>query len=149
MYKRFLLTAVLLSSLPAHINLTAQSIPYEPPGGPRSMTDRSPEQELKRLEKLLNLSEEQKAQILPLLRERANTIEKLIADQDTSMRDKFPQIIAIRDHTNEQIRALLTNPQKKKLDRMLADEKRREEAGPLDGPMSGPPPGDAPPPPPQ
>lgn len=149
MSKSYLLITVILSMLAMPTYLVAQPMPQEPMGSPPPIADRSrPEQELKHLEKSLKLSEEQKAQILPLLNERVDAIEKLIADQDTSMRDKFPKILAIRDRTNEQIRVLLTAPQKKKFDRVLADEKRRQESGPDDGPMGGPPPGDAPPPPP-
>ena len=150
MYRSLLLTAVILSVLAVPVRLVAQSMPQEPMGGPPPMGDRSsPEQELKRLDKSLKLSEEQKAQVLPLLKERADAIEKLIADQETSMLDKFPKMLAIRDRANEKISVLLTAPQKKKFARMLADEKRQRESGPDDGPTDGLPPGDAPPPPPQ
>ena len=147
MSKSFVLITVALSILAMPTYLAAQSMPQAPMGGPPPIATRSsPEQELKHLAKSLKLSEEQKEQVLPLLQERVEAIEKLIADQETSMRDKFPKMLAIRDGTNERIRVLLTDPQKKKFDRVLADEKRRQESGPDDGPMDSPPPGDAPPP---
>lgn len=147
MPKSFVLITVVLTMFAMPMYLAAQSMPQEPMSGPPPIATRSsPEQELKRLEKLLKLSEGQKEQMLPLLKERMDAIENLIADQDTSMHDKFPKILAIRDRTNEQIRVLLTDPQKKKFDRVLSDEKRRQESGPDDGPMGGPPPDDVPPP---
>ena len=145
MYKIFVLTVLLLVFLPAQIHLVAQPMPQGPTDGPPPMANRtSPEQELERLDQSLKLSEEQKAQILPLLKERADAIEKLVEDQDTSMRDKLPKILAIIDQSNEQIRGFLTDSQKKKFDSMVVDEKKQREMGPDDGPTGGPPPGDAP-----
>lgn len=144
MVQRFTILLTILSALVFSTCLLPRSLAQMPMGDPPPMADRStPEQELKSLGKLLKLSDEQKAKVFPILQRRTEAIEKLIADQDTSMRDKFPKIIAIRDHSNDEIRSLLTDVQRQKFDRKIAEEKRRMESGPEDAPL----PGDPPPPP--
>jgi Flp pilus assembly CpaF family ATPase len=110
-----------------------------------------PEQELKQLDKRLKLSVDQQGQILPLLKDCADTISKLLVNSDLSIQDKFVQIVSARNTSNEKIRPLLSEAQKKIFDRILAGEHKRWQDEPTDfgpgGPPDGPPPGDAPPPP--
>jgi|GEM_PF-6166345 len=144
MVQRFTILLTILSAFAISTCLLPRSLGQMPMGDPPPMANRStPEQELKSLGKLLKLSDEQKTKVFPILQRRTEAIEKLIADQDTSMRDKFPKIIALRDHSNDEIRTLLTDVQRQKFDRKIAAEKRRMESGPEDAPL----PGDAPPPP--
>ena len=117
-----------------------------PMEGPPPMAERStPEEELKRLTKALKLTEPQKSQILPVLKERSDAINRLFGEQSVPMQERFSKIIELMDRSNATIRLILTEAQKKKFDKTVADEKKRSEAGPEDGP----PPGDMPPPPPQ
>jgi hypothetical protein len=110
-----------------------------------------PEQELKKLDKRLKLSGDQKGQILPLLKDCADTISKLLVNSDLSIQEKLVQIVSARNTSNEKIRPLLLEAQKKIFDKMLASEQKRWQDEPPDfgpgGPPDGPPPGDAPPPP--
>jgi hypothetical protein len=112
-----------------------------------------PEKELKQLDKRLKLSGDQKEKILPLLKDRADAISKLMVNSDLSTQEKFVQIANARNTGNEKIRGLLTEAQKQLFDKMLANEQKRwrddsPDFGPT-GPPDGPFPGDAPPPPPQ
>ena len=137
-----------------------------PPDGPPPMGDPplmeaqgpmfsrpKPEQELKQLDKRLKLSGDQKGQILPLLKDRADAISRLMVNSDLSTQEKFVQIASVRNTSNEKIRGLLTDAQKQLFDKMLVREQRRYQDDPTDfgpsGPPDGPPPGEAPPPPPQ
>ncbi len=117
-----------------------------PMEGPPAMAERStPDEDLKRLTKALKLTEQQRAQILPVLKERSEAINRLFEDQSLSMREKFPKILELTDRFDATIRMTLAEPQQRKFDKMLTEEKKRRETGPDDGP----PPGDMPPPPPQ
>ncbi len=84
--------------------------------------------------------------MLPILAERGAAIKALIEDEDTAMADKFRRMMKLRDASNGRIRALLTESQQPIFDKMLADEMRRRESGPGDGPMGPPPDGGGPPP---
>jgi len=117
-----------------------------PMGGPPPMVERStPDEELKQLTKTLKLTEQQKSQILTVLKGRSEAIDRLFGDQSVPMRERFPKILELEDRSNAAIRMILTETQQKKFDKMMADEKKRREMGPDDGP----PPGDMPPPPPR
>lgn len=118
-------------------------MPMDPP--PAQAERSSPEQELKRLTKTLKLTDEQRVQILPILRERSEAMNKLFGDREIPMHDRFPKILEIIDRSNAKIRATLLEPQQKKFDKIVAEEKTRRESGPDDGPPLG----DMPPPPPQ
>ena len=129
-------------------------------GGPPFMEDQGPtfsrpkpQKELKQLDKRLKLSGDQKGQILPLLKDRADAINKLMANSDLSTQEKYVQVASVRNTSNDKIRGLLTDAQKQLFDKMLTQEQKRWLDDPqdfgLDGPPYGPPSGDAPPPPPQ
>ncbi|ADV83455.1 hypothetical protein [Terriglobus saanensis] len=119
-------------------------IPMEVPPPPMA-EGRTPDEELKRLTKALKLTEQQRAHILPVLRERSEAIDRLFGDKSVPMRERFPKILELIDRSNATIRMILDGPQQKKFDKMVTNEKKRQETGPDDGP----PPGDMPPPPPQ
>ncbi|WP_263418085.1 hypothetical protein [Terriglobus albidus] len=144
MSQRTLITLSIVGALMLSICPGSRSWAQMPMGDPPPMADRSnPDKELKRMNKVLKLSDDQKTRILPILQRRKDAIEKLLADQETSMQDKFPKITAIRDRSNEEIRSLLNEAQRKDFDRQVAEEKKRMESGPDGGPN----PGDPPPPP--
>jgi hypothetical protein len=106
----------------------------------------SPEQELKRLDKRLKFSDEQKPKILAILTGRSSAIKALMEDEDMPMADKFPRMMELMDAGNAHIRELLTEAQRPIFDKMLADDLKRREQGPGDGPMGPPPDGVGPPP---
>lgn len=103
-------------------------------GGPRGMM--SPDDQLKRLTKELNLTADQQSKIKPIL---VDTQKKMEDARDNSngdrqaMREKFMQI---RQDNNDQIRALLNDAQKDKFDKM--QEQREDRAGGRRGGPGGP-----------
>lgn len=113
-----------------------------PPGGPPTAV-----QELGRLDQALTLTEAQKTAILPILEKRHGDMEALrhgSADRDASRQ----QMRTLMEASNQQIRALLTEPQRELFDGMRGPRRPRpggashEENGPPPPPPdgSGPPP---------
>jgi len=152
-------SALLIGSCVTIIGFAQGPPPDAPPpiGDPPFMEDQGPmlsrpkpEKELKQLDKRLKLSGDQRGQILPLLKDRADAISELVVNSDLSTREKLVQIASVRDTSNAKIRGLLTDTQKQLFDKMLVHERKYDPAdfGPGDLP-GGPPPGEAPPPPPQ
>lgn len=96
-------------------------------------TPRSIDQELARLTKDLELTEEQQKQVRPLLEEHHDRIQALLDKNPNASRQELgPQIHAISDQTHRQIHALLTDHQKE-LEKLLVhrehdgEENRRPE----------------------
>lgn len=105
-----------------------------PPGSPPTAA-----QELQRITKELSLSEEQQTEVLPILTKRHTEIDALM-QSNTDRAAMGPQMRAIMDATNKQIRALLTEAQQKLFDNMRPPRPPgQNENGPGSG---GPPPPD-------
>lgn len=118
--------------------------------GPRAP---NPKQFLNHLSKTLKLSEDQKAQIKPILDSEGRQLDELRKSTDSS-EERFQAIGAIEEKTWAAIRPLLNQAQQKKFDSMTKKmSERRERAReqnddtqmPPDGPPPGPPPGGPPP----
>jgi hypothetical protein len=76
-------------------------------------TPQSIDQELARLTKDLELTQEQQLQVRPLLVEHHDRIQALLDKNPTASRKELgPQIHAISDETHRKIHALLTDHQK-------------------------------------
>ena len=103
-------------------------------GGPRGMM--SPDDQLKRLTKELDLTADQQSKIKPIL---ADTQKKMEDARDNSnsdrqaMREKMMQI---RQDNNDQIRAQLNDSQKEKFDKL--QEQREDRGGNRRGGPGGP-----------
>jgi hypothetical protein len=79
----------------------------------RIHTPQSLDQELARLTKDLELTQEQQQQVRRLLEEHHNRIQVLLDKSPTASRQQLgPQIHAISDETHQEIHALLTEHQK-------------------------------------
>jgi len=99
----------------------------------RIHSPRSIDQELDHLTKDLELTQDQRKQIRPLLQEHHDRIQALLDKKPgLSRQDLGPQIHAISDDTHHQIEALLTEPQKQLAKamqkRMHAGEESRRPA---------------------
>lgn len=98
----------------------------------------SPEMMLQRMAEHLNLSEDQKAKILPLLQAQAEQMKALMRDDSLSREDRREKMRPIMQATHEKIRALLTPDQQEKFDSMRRPG--RGERGEHNGPPPPPPP---------
>jgi len=74
----------------------------------------NPEQRLERLSKQLNLTDDQKAKIKPILDEEDAKTKALWQDTSTAPEDKRGKFMAIRQTANDQIKSVLTEDQQKK-----------------------------------
>jgi Spy/CpxP family protein refolding chaperone len=111
-----------------------------PPGGQMGPPRMTAEDELKRLDKKLKLTDEQKQQIKPILQDRQKKMESLFSDESLSREEAHAKMKTIFAESDGKIRALLTESQQKTFDEM-----KKHQHGPRGGGSGG---EDGPPPPP-
>ena len=74
----------------------------------------SPEQRLEHLSQQLNLTDDQKAKIKPMLEDEAQKMQALHNDSSLSRQDKRAKSMAIRQASSDQIKSVLNEDQQKK-----------------------------------
>jgi hypothetical protein len=97
------------------------------------------ETQLKGLTEKLNLSGDQQNKIRPILKELHGVTEKLAEDNSLSHEERLAKVRPQRHKADEQIREVLSDYQKKKLDAYLRGP-HPEMHGNLTGAMTPPPP---------
>lgn len=85
----------------------------------------SVEDTLKRWATELNLTDEQKEKIEPILVDKAKKLHDLREDDSLSCKDTMAKVHDIRQDTDDKIKAVLTPDQVKKLDQMRQEERGR------------------------
>jgi periplasmic protein CpxP/Spy len=85
----------------------------------------SPDQQLERLSKALNLTDDQKQQIRPILQDRQDKMQGVRSDTSLSREDRMNKMRSTFEETNSKIRAVLNDEQKPKFDQM--QQRRREQ----------------------
>jgi Spy/CpxP family protein refolding chaperone len=93
-------------------------------GGHMGHGPMTPERQLQRLSENLNLTDDQKQQIKPILEDRQKQAEQLHSDTSMSMDDKRAKMRSLMEESNNKIRAILNDDQKQKFDKM--QERMRE-----------------------
>jgi DNA anti-recombination protein RmuC len=90
-----------------------------------------PQQQLDRLTKQLQLTSDQQAKILPLLQQRDQQLQSLRDDSSLKPADRRTKAMSIMQDTNQQVDAVLTEPQrvKAKAMREKAMERMEERRG--------------------
>jgi protein CpxP len=88
-----------------------------PPGG-RHRQMMSPADQLKRLDKELKLTDEQKPKIQAILEDQEKQAQQLMSDSSSGPQEKMPKMREIHENSSAQIRALLTDQQQVKYDAM-------------------------------
>lgn len=136
---RLMAVAVLLTF---GLTLMAQS---EPQGGPpqgerRRPMMQSPEERLDRLAKDLNLTDDQKAKIKPILEKEADQMKALREDTSMSREDRRSKFMDVQQKSYEGIKAVLNPDQQKKYDEMRERMMHRGPGGPGGERPQGPPP---------
>lgn len=81
----------------------------------------SADQHLQMLSEKLNLTEDQKAKIKPILEEHLKDRDAIMKDQSLSMDQKHEKIKASMDDSRAKIDPILNDQQKKQLDQMMQD----------------------------
>jgi Spy/CpxP family protein refolding chaperone len=103
-----------------------------------------PQRMLQRLSEQVNLTDDQKAKILPLLQAQAEQLKTLHDDASLTDDEKHEKMRTMMQSTRKQIGDLLTPEQKEKFKSMHGGV--RDKDNPPPPPADGPPPPDGPPP---
>lgn len=80
-----------------------------------------------RLFKELNLTDDQKEKIKPIMKDRRDKMQALKEDSSITQDQKKEKAKEIMHSTNEQIKAILTPDQQKKFEQLMADMKAHHE----------------------
>ena len=99
----------------------------------------SVEDQLKVLTEKLNLSEDQQATIRPILKNLHDATQKLAQDKSLSHEGRLAKVRPQRMKANQQIRQILSDDQKKKLDQYLAGPHGEMHGNLTGAPPSAPP----------
>ena len=84
----------------------------------------NPDQQLERLSKALNLTDDQKQQIRPILQDRQEKMQGIRSDTSLSREERMSKMRSTFEETNSKIRAVLDDEQKQKFDQR--QQRRRE-----------------------
>ena len=130
MYKRILTiagAAVLVFGL-ANIGARAIAQSGSNDGDHKGRNERmSPDKQLGHLAETLNLTDDQKSQIRPILEDRRQKMQSIRADNSLAAEDKRAKMRGVFDNSNGKIRAVLNDTQKQKFDEMQQQRRERME----------------------
>ncbi len=136
MLKRLALCVTVIATLILTTGAWAQYSPDEGRGGRWSRGTGgdqhaafSPEERLQRLSKQLNLSDEQKDKIKPILESEAKKMQELRQDNSAASQDRRAKFQQLRQDTLAQIRPILNPDQQKKLDDLIKQQEQRRQHG--------------------
>lgn len=124
-------TLIVLVVLATALLLSGQTYPapQTPPQGHEAMgATASPEAHLQMLSEKLNLTEDQKAKLKPILQDQAQQLRALRDDPSLSPEQKSAKKKIIQELTHDQINSVLTPEQQDKFKQMKQDatEKHKE-----------------------
>jgi Spy/CpxP family protein refolding chaperone len=120
----FAAIVVLLFGALTSIGLAAPDQPAQPPAAGPGMTKMAkPENRMIRISRGLNLTEEQKAKIKPILEDESAKVNSVLEDSTLSRQQKRVKIREIHAATFEQIKPILTPEQLKKHEEMMKSGK--------------------------
>ncbi len=86
-----------------------------------------PQQQVEHMAKKLNLTADQKSQLLPILTARRDQMEGLRSDSSLSREDRHAKMQSIRTDSESKIRAVLTDNQKQTYDQMQQQMRERRQ----------------------
>jgi Spy/CpxP family protein refolding chaperone len=90
----------------------------------------SPDEQLARMTKDLNLTSDQATQIKPILVNRQQQMMTLRQDQSMSQEDKMAKMKSLREDSNTKIAAVLNDTQKQQFAEMQAKQQQRMQQPP-------------------
>lgn len=127
--KTFLLVAGVILMILAGIRMLAGA-PLPQYGGQRMRGPMTPEDQLARMTKQLQLTDEQQTKIKPILEEQHKQMMDLRQDTSMSREDRFAKFREIREQSNEKIKPILTADQQKKWQK-IQEERRGRRGRPM------------------
>ncbi|MBZ5512039.1 MAG: hypothetical protein LAN70_12840 [Acidobacteriia bacterium] len=128
----FAVAILLAVALPLTMVAQTEAPPAQPQGqmgGPHDHMGRmggppSPQQHLDHLSRILNLTDDQKTKIKPILETESTQAQSLSKDTSLSMQDRHAKMRDLHEQSMTQIRGFLTSDQQAKLDSMKQHEGR-------------------------
>lgn len=79
---------------------------------------RGPQRQLKRLTRMLNLTQDQQRQMLPILKNRRQRMKEIRKNTALSPQQRREQVRSLRMHTRQKMEAVMTDAQKKQFESM-------------------------------
>jgi hypothetical protein len=86
-------------------------------------------EKVQRLAQVLNLTPEQKSQLVPILEAEGPKIQSIVHDPNLSPKDKDKQLQAVYDQTDPLVKAILTETQYKMWKQIRKDELEKLKQG--------------------
>lgn len=130
-------TGMLMAQAPSTNNdtqLSTQSAPQADGHGRHQPMN--PDKQAKHLAKELNLTQDQVAQIKPILESRKQQIESLRSDSTLAPQDRRAKAQAIFQDSKGKIEAVLNDTQKQQFEQMLANRRAHHRGGAPSGQQS-------------
>jgi len=106
-------------------NAPMMNAPMSAPSHPHRM---NPKKQLRHLTRKLNLSPAEQQEILPILQDQDHQLQSLRKDQSFTRQVRRQQWYSIHVTTQQKIKAVLNDTQKKQFDAMLAKRRQRMQA---------------------
>ncbi|MGA3212067.1 MAG: hypothetical protein ABSD20_12245 [Terriglobales bacterium] len=118
---------LVLAQAPTTSQTPAANAPQAAPAQPGNFhRNFDPNQQAVRLGKRLGLSDDQVAQIKPILADRFQQIENLRADTSLTEQDRHARVRALMQGSNSKIEAVLNDTQKQQFEQMLAERRSHQ-----------------------
>jgi hypothetical protein len=118
---------IVLAQSPGSNQAPAANAPQAAPAQPGdSHRTFDPGQQALHLAKRLSLSDDQVAQIKPILADRFQQMQNLRADTSLTQEDRHAKVRAIIEDSNSKIEAILNDTQKQQYEQMLAERRSHQ-----------------------
>src|ERR1700749_1112687 len=117
--KRFWFVLLLLAACMTSSGLLAQ----ERHGGGRQMP--SVDDQVADIKKAVNLSDDQSSKVHDILQSQRDKAQQMMQDSSVSREDRRAKMQSLRQESDDGIRALLSDDQKKSFDKYLQDRQNR------------------------
>ena len=118
---------LVLAQAPATNQAPAAGAPQAAPAQPgNSHRNFDPNQQAAHLTKRLGLSDDQVAQIKPILADRFQQMQTLRADTSLSEQDRHAKVRAIMQDSNSKIESVLNDTQKQQFEKMQAERRSHQ-----------------------
>ena len=127
--KTFLLVSGVVIMILLGIRMLAGAPPAQG-GGQRMRGPMTPEDQLARMTKQLQLTDEQQAKIKPILEEQHKQMMDLRQDTSMSREDRFAKFREVRQKSLEKMKAILTPEQQEKWQK-IQEERRGRRGRPM------------------
>jgi Spy/CpxP family protein refolding chaperone len=106
---------------PAASASQAQAVPSQEQGAHQF----DPNRQVRMMTKKLNLTADQQQQLLPILTDRNQQMQAIRNDSSLSPKDRHAKMLAVREDSQNKIKAVLTPDQQKAYDQMLQQARER------------------------